>query len=126
VRRHGRGHRREALLPSHGDGEGLRIASRVGKALPAGYVEASSAESAAADVAQLDALTGPDDLRLSLQPPRRDGVDGLRMKLYRQLKDIPLSDVLPMMENMGLRVMPSARTGWWSTTRRSTCRTSMA
>ncbi|WP_251263123.1 NAD-glutamate dehydrogenase domain-containing protein, partial [Enterobacter hormaechei] len=26
-------------------------------------------------------------------------------KLYRQLDDIPLSDALPMMENMGLRVI---------------------
>ncbi len=96
---------REALVNSHGEGEGLRIASRIGKALPAGYIEDSSAEIAAADVAQLDALTGPDDLRLSLQAIRREGVDGLRLKLYRQLEDIPLSDVLPMMENMGLRVI---------------------
>ncbi|MGE8226692.1 MAG: NAD-glutamate dehydrogenase, partial [Stenotrophomonas sp.] len=96
---------REALVNSHGEGEGLRIASRIGKALPAGYIEDSSAEIAAADVAQLDALTGPDDLRLSLQAIRRDEVDGLRLKLYRQLEDIPLSDVLPMMENMGLRVI---------------------
>ena len=96
---------REALVASHGETEGLRIASRIGKALPAGYIEDSSAEIAAADVAQLDALTGPDDLRLSLQSTHRDGVDGLRLKLYRQLDDIPLSDVLPMMENMGLRVV---------------------
>ena len=96
---------REALVASRGESEGLRIASRIGKALPAGYIEDSSAEIAAADVVQLDALTGPDDLRLELQPVHRDGADGLRMKLYRQLKDIPLSDVLPMMENMGLRVI---------------------
>ncbi|MCL7713977.1 NAD-glutamate dehydrogenase [Stenotrophomonas mori] len=93
---------REALVGSHGETEGLRIAARIGKALPAGYIEDSSAQIAAADVAQLDALTGPDDLRLNLQSVGRDG---LRMKLYRQLKDIPLSDVLPMMENMGLRVI---------------------
>ncbi|MHC6217673.1 NAD-glutamate dehydrogenase [Stenotrophomonas acidaminiphila] len=96
---------REALVGRHGESEGLRIASRIGKALPAGYIEDSSAEIAAADVVQLDALTGPDDLRLSLQTIHREGADGLRMKLYRQLKDIPLSDVLPMMENMGLRVI---------------------
>ncbi len=96
---------REALIASHGENEGLRIASRIGKALPAGYIEDSSAQIAAADVAQLDALTGPDDLRLSLQTLQRDGAEGLRLKLYRQLKDLPLSDVLPMMENMGLRVM---------------------
>ena len=38
---------REALVASHGESEGLRIASRIGKALPAGYIEDSSAEIAA-------------------------------------------------------------------------------
>ncbi|WNF09112.1 NAD-glutamate dehydrogenase [Stenotrophomonas geniculata] len=81
---------REALVSRHGETEGLRIAARIGKALPAGYIEDNSTAVAANDVSQLDALTGPDDLRL---------------KLYRQLDDIPLSDALPMMENMGLRVI---------------------
>ncbi len=96
---------REALVTRHGETEGLRIASRIGKALPAGYIEDNSTAVAASDVSQLDALTGPDDLRLSLQAVPREGGDGLRLKLYRQLDDIPLSDALPMMENMGLRVI---------------------
>ena len=96
---------REALVSAHGETEGLRIASRIGKALPAGYIEDNSTAVAAHDVAQLDALTGPEDLRLSLQTVPRESGDGLRLKLYRQLDDIPLSDALPMMENMGLRVI---------------------
>lgn len=96
---------REALVARHGESEGLRIAARIGKALPAGYIEDNSTAVAANDVSQLDALTGPDDLRLSLQAVPRESGDGLRLKLYRQLDDIPLSDALPMMENMGLRVI---------------------
>lgn len=97
---------REALVARHGETEGLRIAARIGKALAvAGYIEDNSTAVAANDVSQLDALTGPDDLRLSLQAVPREGGDGLRLKLYRQLDDIPLSDALPMMENMGLRVI---------------------
>ena len=96
---------RETLVSRHGETEGLRIASRIGKALPAGYIEDNSTAVAASDVGQLDALTGPDDLRLSLQAVPRENGDGLRLKLYRQLDDIPLSDALPMMENMGLRVI---------------------
>lgn len=92
---------REALVTRHGESEGLRIAARIGKALPAGYIEDNSTEIAAHDVSQLDALTGPQDLRLSLQAVG----EGLHLKLYRQLDDIPLSDALPMMENMGLRVI---------------------
>ena len=63
-----------------------------------------SAAVAASDVEHLAALTGPDDLRLSLYRAHA-GEGGLRFKFYRQNDDIPLSDALPMMENMGLRVI---------------------
>ncbi len=96
---------REALVARHGESEGLDIAARYGRALPAAYIEDSNAQIAASDVSQLAALSGPDDLRLSLQSLQREGGDGLRLKLYRQLKDISLSDALPVMENMGLRVL---------------------
>ncbi|QIL20699.1 NAD-glutamate dehydrogenase [Thermomonas sp. HDW16] len=95
---------REQLVSRHGEEAGLKLANHYGRALPAGYIEEVSPAIAAADVDHLAALTGPDDLRLSLYRSRRkDG--GLRFKLYRQLDDIPLSDALPMMENMGLRVL---------------------
>ncbi|MBD9368196.1 NAD-glutamate dehydrogenase [Xanthomonas sp. XNM01] len=96
---------RELLIARHGEAEGLRMASGYGRALPAGYIEDISPELAANDVEQLAALTGPDDLRLNLQSVPREGTAGLRLKLYRQHDDIPLSDVLPLMENMGLRVI---------------------
>src|SRR5690606_35931381 len=69
-----------------------------------GYIEDVSVAVAAADVEHLAALEGPDDLRLSLYRGR-PGVGGLRFKFYRQHDDISLSDALPMMENMGLRVI---------------------
>jgi len=96
---------REALITNYGESEGLRIATRIGKALPAGYIEIYSAELAATDAAELDALSTSEALRLRLHPLVRDGVEGLRLKLYRQHKDIALSDVLPLMENMGLRAI---------------------
>ncbi|HET6395777.1 MAG TPA: NAD-glutamate dehydrogenase domain-containing protein [Pseudoxanthomonas sp.] len=95
---------RELLIARHGEAEGLRLANVYGRALPAGYIEDVSPELAANDVEQLAALAGPDDLRLSLHAAR-EGAGGLRLKLYRQHDDIPLSDVLPLMENMGLRVI---------------------
>ena len=95
---------REQLITRHGEETGLKLAERYGRALPAGYIEEVSPAVAATDVDCLAALTGPDDLRLSLYRSLREG-GGLRFKLYRQLDDIPLSDALPMMENMGLRVI---------------------
>src|SRR5690606_6682620 len=96
---------RELLIARHGEAEGLRLAASYGRALPAGYIEDVSPELAANDVEQLAALAGPDDLRLSLHSTPREGGAGLHLKLYRQHGDIPLSDVLPLMENMGLRVI---------------------
>jgi glutamate dehydrogenase len=95
---------REQLIARHGEEHGLKLANRYGRALPTGYIEAVSAAIAADDVEHLAALSGPDDLRLSLYRTH-EGEGGLRFKFYRQNEDIPLSDALPMMENMGLRVI---------------------
>ncbi|WP_343124237.1 NAD-glutamate dehydrogenase domain-containing protein [Lysobacter sp. yr284] len=95
---------REALVRNNGEQQGLALIQRYGRALPPGYIDEVSAGVAARDIAHLAALAGPEDLRLSLCRTR-PGEGGLRFKFYRQLDDIPLSDALPMMENMGLRVI---------------------
>ncbi|GAB3384227.1 NAD-glutamate dehydrogenase [Lysobacter fragariae] len=95
---------REALVAGHGEEQGLALSNRYGRALPSGYLEEVGAAVAAQDITNLAALTGPDDLRLSLHRMHA-GEGGLRFKFYRQNDDIPLSDALPMMENMGLRVI---------------------
>ncbi len=98
---------RETLIVRHGESEGLKLSGSYARALPAGYIETVSPEIAARDVEHLAALKGPDDLRLSLHLSRRqrEGEGRLRLNLYRQQKDLPLSDALPLMENMGLRVI---------------------
>ncbi|MEO7939344.1 MAG: NAD-glutamate dehydrogenase domain-containing protein, partial [Burkholderiaceae bacterium] len=95
---------REQLVARHGEQRGLALTTSYGRALPAGYIESVSASVAATDVEHLSALTGADDLRLSLYRAH-PGAGGLHFKFYRQNDDIPLSDALPMMENMGLRVI---------------------
>ena len=95
---------RDVLVERHGESRGLELATGFGRALPTGYIEDVSVEVAADDVDNLAALEGADDLRLSLYR-LRTGAGGLRFKFYRQEGDIPLSDALPLMENMGLRVI---------------------
>ena len=94
---------RDVLVEMCGETLGLNLAAGLGRALPAGYIEDNSATSAAEDVCELAMVEGADDLRLRLH--RREGDGSLRLKLYRQGEDLPLSDVLPMMENLGLRVI---------------------
>ena len=93
---------REKLLAQHGEEQGLRLLQRFGKALPAGYVESVTPELAASDLLQAASLSGDDkDLRLSLY---RSGEGELRFKLFRLGREIALSDALPMLENLGLRI----------------------
>ncbi|MDH5833784.1 NAD-glutamate dehydrogenase [Luteimonas kalidii] len=98
---------RDELVARHGEEQGLALAGRYGRALPAGYIENATPAIAATDVERLAALGGGNDLQLSLQqsPHAMPGEGALRFKLYRQRGDIPLSDALPMMENLGLRVI---------------------
>jgi glutamate dehydrogenase len=93
---------RELLVARHGEDKGLRLAGRYGRAMPVGYLEQVSPEVAAQDVEQVAALRGDDDLRIRLY---RTEQGELRLKLFRLGSDIALSDALPMMENMGLRVL---------------------
>jgi glutamate dehydrogenase len=97
---------RELLIQRHGEDKGSRLASRYGRALPAGYIEAATPWVAASDVETAASLRGTDDLRLALYRSRRPGSEGrIGLKLFRFGSHLPLSDVLPMMENMGLRVL---------------------
>ena len=92
---------RDRLVQIHGEEAGIKLANRYGKALPAGYVESMTPELAASDVWQADSLDDAKDLHLSLYHSA-DG--GLRFKLFRLGKEISLSDALPMLENLGVRI----------------------
>ena len=96
---------RDLLVQRNGESRGLKLASRYGRALPVGYIEEVSPEVAAADVERLASLDGNDDLRMNLYCRHRaDGSSQLRFKLYRMGRDISLSEALPLMENLGLRI----------------------
>jgi len=95
---------RDALVAARGDHEGVVLANRYVKSLPVGYVDEVSAEVAAEDVYELSQLEGDDAVRMSFyHPPQRP--DELRFKVYRSGSDIALSEVLPQLENLGLRVL---------------------
>ncbi|HEV8624800.1 MAG TPA: NAD-glutamate dehydrogenase domain-containing protein, partial [Acidimicrobiia bacterium] len=103
----------EALLEGYGEERGLALLRRYGSAFPAAYREDFPARAAVADIARIESLTTviaggtpapPGNIALSLaQPIEADGL--LRFKLFSAGRPIPLSDVLPLLENMGVRVL---------------------
>jgi len=97
---------REALIDTYGEEEGNRLFVAFGSAFPIAYQELVPARAAVPDVDRLDRLArGKDELALSLFQPLEDEDGQLRFKIGRKGGGIPLSDALPVLENMGLRVI---------------------
>ena len=94
-----------ALLESHGEELGLGLLRRYGGAFPAGYRDDFPARAAVADIAHMESCAENfPDIALSLaQPLEADGL--LRFKLFAAARPLPLSDVMPLLENMGVRVL---------------------
>ncbi|MGY0504331.1 NAD-glutamate dehydrogenase [Luteimonas sp. e5] len=97
----------DVLVARHGEEDGLRLARSFARALSPAYVEEAGPEAAANDVEQLAALEGEDDLRISLRTDPRAShcSDCIEVKLFRHGASLPLSEVLPMLDNMGLQVI---------------------
>ncbi len=96
---------RSILVEKHGEEEGLKKAARFGRAFPEAYKEDISPWVAAFDVDNADAVYGGEDLRMSLYRPKKTRRGIIRFKIFRNDAPIPLSDVLPMLENLGLHIV---------------------
>jgi len=94
---------REALLETHGEEKGLSLYRRWGDLFPLSYREMESPRAALGDIEQLVSLGGKVAVRLHrpLMSPETE----VRFKLYHQAQPVALSDVLPLFEHMGFRVI---------------------
>jgi len=94
---------RDALVERVGNERGARLLARYGRALSTGYIEEVTPQRAAQDVETLAELSGENDIRLRLY--RSHDRDELHFKIFRSGPDIALSEVLPLLENAGLKVL---------------------
>lgn len=95
----------DELSAHFGEEKTHELFERYSKAFPAGYRENYSPRTALFDVDHIEKLSPEHDLELSIYKPSSAKHNNLRFKLYRLNNSIPLSDVLPILENMGLRVV---------------------
>src|SRR5215217_2967132 len=93
-----------ALLEEVGEERAAALYRRYGNAFPAGYRDDWVARSAVTDIHRIERLAEGGQLALSLYHPLEAPAGTLRFKLYRRGEPVVLSEVLPMFENMGLRV----------------------
>ena len=94
-----------ALVDYYGEAQGVSLFNRYRNAFPASYREFFNARAAVYDVEHLESLSDDRPLSMNFYRPlnRDDGV--IRFKVYQRNHTIPLSDALPILENMGFRVL---------------------
>ncbi len=96
---------RDALIESEGESTGLLLFERYGDAFSLGYQERHMPEAVVADIDHIDEVRLTGELGLNLYRRDDDEAGALQLKLYHDSTSLPLSDVLPMLENMGLKVV---------------------
>ncbi|MGD9386708.1 MAG: NAD-glutamate dehydrogenase [Gammaproteobacteria bacterium] len=97
---------RDALVERFGEEEGLALLQEYAEVFPAAYLEDVRPLEATFDIERLQMIKGePRRLRMSLYRPEGFAEDRVRFKLFRAGEPLPLSEVLPMLENMGLKVI---------------------
>ncbi|PND37180.1 NAD-glutamate dehydrogenase [Paucibacter aquatile] len=96
---------RDALIDAEGEARGLELFKRWGAGFPAGYRERVSARAAVPDVLKIAGLNGDNPLALALYRPLGGEAGSLGFKVYRRGASVVLSDSLPMLEHMGVRVL---------------------
>lgn len=94
------------VVENFGEAQGTNILADFPKGFPAGYRERFAAHSAVVDMQHVLALSEAKPLAMSFyQPLTQLGERQLHCKLYHADTPLALSDVLPILENLGLRVL---------------------
>ncbi|MCG8668947.1 MAG: NAD-glutamate dehydrogenase [Pseudomonadales bacterium] len=95
----------ETLVESVGEEKAGTLFKKYADAFSVSYREDISTRTAVSDVEHMETLVEGCDISVSFYRAIEEDVDALRFKLFRKHEEIPLSDVLPMLENLGLRVL---------------------
>ncbi len=96
---------RDGLVAARGEEEGLRLLSAWGEAFPAAYRDRFGTGDAVADVEVAESmLRSGEEFAARLYRTADADVERLRVKLYLAGRQVALTDALPLLENLGVRV----------------------
>ena len=97
---------RTQLIDKFGQDEGRRLFKAYGRIFPAGYQENTLPSEACSDVQYVNSMQAEGINRtVDLYVPEDCEPDHLHFVIYTFDEPIPLSDALPVIENMGVRVL---------------------
>ncbi len=91
------------LIQKFGEKEGKALFARFGTYFPTSYEEDNNTLTAIADIQKLQLLSDSHPLELELYQDSNDTDHPLHLRLFQFNKVTPLSEILPLLENMGLR-----------------------
>ncbi len=96
---------RTALIGVRGETEGMKMAEVFAHAFPASYRERFDAAVAVQDVARICACAEEKHVKIHVYQPQGATGGTVHIKIYNPATPIPLSDVMPVLENMGFKVI---------------------
>jgi glutamate dehydrogenase len=97
---------RDALIHGEGEERGMAAWRRYAEAFPVGYRDRFGPEAAVDDIAKAESVLGDQtQLALNLYRDVDAPEEELRFRVFHKTTPLPLSDVLPMLEALGLRVI---------------------
>ena len=97
---------RAVLSRERSDAAAVNLSSRYRRTFPADYQAVVAPADALEDLDDLEALrSAPRDLRLNLYRPADQDAGRVHLKIVKHGEPVPISDILPMLENFGLRVI---------------------
>ncbi|HEV2674863.1 MAG TPA: NAD-glutamate dehydrogenase [Aliidongia sp.] len=95
----------EALGNTFDENEAHALLRRYADAFPTNYTERFTATSAVEDIKKIATLEAGAPIALALYRTPGAALSELRLKTFSTGKPVPLSDVLPMLENLGMKVI---------------------
>lgn len=93
------------VIENLGEARGTEALDTFPHGFPAGYRERFAPQSAVIDLQHLLSLNAEKPLVMSFYQPLGQGDQELHCKIYHADGPLPLSDVMPILENLGLRVL---------------------
>lgn len=95
----------DALLDAHGEEKALEIFQQYREAFSSAYQEAYDSRTAVHDIGAIGGLHDATDIAMSFYQPAGAEDHILRFRVFHLDKPLELSDVIPILEHMGLRVI---------------------
>jgi len=96
----------ESLIENYGEETAVKLARKYESAFPTSYQDSFSSRVAVTDIARIESLFMTQDRSMGLRFYRSIEANnsGLKLKLFHQDGALLLSDLIPVLENLGLKV----------------------